>query len=166
MQEAAVKYHMRRSEQQIDDRSILDGILRQGKYATLSLCRKDEPYVVTLNYGYDSRAGALFFHCAKDGLKTDFVRQNPNVCATIIVDKGYVQSQCSHPYKSVVIRGRIDILVDPDEKRKAVDVLIEHLEEQPETMKAKMKLPERQSRFEAMNVWRLNIEEIAGKEGS
>ena len=53
------------------------------------------PYVVTMNYGYDRGGRALYFHCAKEGLKTDFVRENPNVCATVIEDLGYQHGSAS-----------------------------------------------------------------------
>jgi uncharacterized protein len=160
----AMKYHMRKSEQEIKDRSVVEEILRQGQYATLALCRNDEPYVVTLSYGYDPAGRALYFHCAKEGVKTTFIRENPNACATVIADNGYVQSECTHRYQSVVIRGRIDILEDVLAKRTALDILIGHLEQQPETMRSK--LANNQGPLDSMNVWRLNIEEVVGKEGT
>ena len=158
-----MKYHMRKRKGQIEDWSILESILQRGKYAIIALCRKDEPYIVTLDYGYDNVSRVLYLHCAKEGLKSEFVRQNPNVCATIIEDKGYIQNECGHPYRSVVIRGRIEIIQEQDEKQKGLNVLIEHLEDEPETVKAK--LPEKQKLFNAMNIWKLKIEEITGKEG-
>ena len=114
-----MNYHLRRTDRQIKDAATLESILLQGKYATLALCRGGEPYVVTLSYGYDRNAGALYFHCAGVGLKTDFVRENPNACATVIRDDGYVHDECAHKYASVVIRGQIEIITDPSEKRKA-----------------------------------------------
>ena len=73
-----MKYHMRKATREIKDAAAIEDILARGKFATLALCRKDEPYVVTMNYGYDRGGRALYFHCAKEGLKTDFVRENPN----------------------------------------------------------------------------------------
>ena len=133
-----MKYHMQKREGQIEDESILESILQQGKYAVIALCRKDEPYIVTLNYGYDNVSRVLYFHCAKKGLKSEFVCQNPNVCATIIEDKGYIQSECAQPYRSVIVRGPIEIIEDQDEKQKGLNVLIEHLEENPETVKERV----------------------------
>jgi len=48
-----VNYHMNKKEREIVDRNVLIGILKQGKYATVSMCRDNEPYIVTLSYGYD-----------------------------------------------------------------------------------------------------------------
>ena len=161
-----MKYHMRKSTREIKETSAIEDILARGKFATLALCRKDEPYVVTMNYGYDRGGRALYFHCAKEGLKTDFVRENPNVCATVVEDLGYQHGTCEHHFRSAVVRGRI-VIADEAEKRKALDCMIRHLEEQPEIMLAKIALPERQVRIEkVMDIWRLDIEEMSGKAGS
>jgi uncharacterized protein len=157
-----MKYHMRRSERQITDQAIIEDILQKGEYATLALCRNNEPYIVTLSYGYDSDSKTLFFHCAKNGLKTEFVQHNPIVCATIVQDNGYIQGECAHAYRTVVIRGKIEILSDESDKAKAVSVLIDHLEERPEIMRAK--LQNKSEQYKEMRIWRLIIEEISGKE--
>ena len=56
-----MSYHMRREDREIADWSVMEEVLRQGKYATLALCRDHEPYVFTLNYGYDAVERALYF---------------------------------------------------------------------------------------------------------
>ena len=155
---------MRKRERQIEDSSVLETILRHGKFAVVALCRRNEPYVVTLSYGYDQRDRALYFHCANDGLKSEFARENPDACATIVEDKGYRQGKCSHAYRSVVIRGRIEIIEDHDAKLNGLDVLIRHLEEDPATF-IKSRLPALMPRVSAMHIWRLSIDEITGKEG-
>lgn len=158
-----MKYHMRRNDRQIEDGSVLESILRRGKYAVLALCRQDESYIVTLSYGYDHSSRTLYFHCAKEGLKAEFVRENPNVCATIIEDGGYVQNKCAHAYRSVVIRGRVEVVDDDEEKMKGLDVLIGHLEENPAAVKEG--LSRKRNRVDVMNIWKLKIEEITAKEG-
>jgi len=162
-----MKYHMRsKAEREITEEAVLDEILTRGKYAVLALCRKDEPYLVTLSYGYDRIGKALYFHCAKDGLKTDFVRENPHVCATVVEDHGYIQGECKQVYRSVVLRGRI-VIADADEKRKGLDVLLDHLEERPEVRRATLASAARQARINNdMDIWRLDIDEMTGKAGS
>jgi uncharacterized protein len=154
---------MRRDDRQITDPKIIEEIIFKGKYATLALCRNNEPYAVTLSYGYDSDSKSLYFHCANTGLKTEFVQENPCVCATIIQDNGYIQNECAHSYQSVVIRGKVDILTDEKDKAKAVDVLLNHLEEQPDIFRSK--LQNKTEQYNKMRTWRLRIEEINGKAG-
>jgi len=158
-----MKYHMRRSEREITDWAVMEDILNKGKYATIALCRRNEPYIVTLSYGYESAARSLYFHCAKKGLKSEFAAENPIVAATVIQDMGYIQSKCKQRYRSVVIRGEIEILTDESEKQTAIDVLLNHLEENPDAVRAAV--CEKSEPFRDMQIWKLRIKEITGKEG-
>lgn len=159
-----MKYHMRRAERRIEEWEAIEEILRGGRFATLAFCRDNEPYIATLSYGYESATRSLYFHCAKDGLKTEFITANRRVCATIVQDDGYRQGECAHAYRSLVIRGSVEVLEDDCDKRGALDVMIGHLEERPEIMRAKM--PDRTAQFDAVAIWKLAIEEISGKEGT
>ena len=80
------KYHLRKKEREITERTQVLEILKEGKFATIALCRENAPYVVTLNYGYAAVQNCLYFHSALEGLKLDFIRENPNVCATVSED--------------------------------------------------------------------------------
>ncbi|MHA2393727.1 MAG: pyridoxamine 5'-phosphate oxidase family protein, partial [Promethearchaeota archaeon] len=109
------KYHMRRVEKEISDKENLIKIVKSRKYTTISLCKENEPYLVTLSYGYDESKNALYFHCSKEGQKIDFIKANPNVCGTVIEDNGY-EDGCGQAYRSVVFRGEMTIVEDIKEK--------------------------------------------------
>ncbi len=156
------KYHMHRKEREIVDTSKNKDLLIKGKFATIALCRGDEPYLVTLNYGFDDTAGCLYFHCAPKGLKLDFLLQNPNVCATVIEDLGYVDGQCDHRYRSVVIWGTMSIVKDPEEKRHGINVLLDHLEPHPEEIR-KRSLSKEEA-YQQVTILRLDIVQMSGKE--
>ena len=81
-------YHMHKTEAAITDEAEIQAILAGGKFATLAFARQGEPYLVTMNYGYDPEQRALYFHSAPQGLKIEFARENPQVCGTVIVDEG------------------------------------------------------------------------------
>ena len=155
-------YHMRRSEREITDWDTIETIIRQGKYTSIALCRDNEPYGVTLSYGYDKQSHALYFHCAHEGLKTDFVRSNASACATIIEDNGYVQGVCVHKFRSVVIRGKIEIMEKDDDIKRGLGALLEHLEENPEARQAQM--PTTAEGWAKVSVWRMSIDEVSAKE--
>jgi nitroimidazol reductase NimA-like FMN-containing flavoprotein (pyridoxamine 5'-phosphate oxidase superfamily) len=160
---------MRRSDRQLLEWGAIEEILKSGRYATLALCRDNEPYLVTLSYGYEATTRSLYFHCAKKGLKTDFISHNPRACATIIRDKGYLPGECGHAYCSVVVRGTVEILTEEQDKERGVEVLFAHLEEDPAGMRAKLRervAPFKRFSLRDMAVWRLVIEEASGKEGS
>jgi uncharacterized protein len=158
-----MKYHLRRAEREIKDNSIIEEILRTGKYAIIALCRNNEPYAVTLSYGYDAENKALYFHSAKNGLKIDFIKSNPEACLTILKDNGYIQNECAHSYRSVIIRGRIELVENESEKKKGIEIMINQLEKNPDTMKTK--LNDKKEIYENMQVLKLKISEITAKEG-
>ena len=158
------KYHMHKKEREITNSEDISKILKQGKYAVIAMCRDSEPYAVTLSYGYDLENNALYFHSAKEGLKIDFIIVNPNVCATVIEDLGYIAGQCAHSYTSVVIWGKMSVVENLEEKKRAMDLMINHLEENPNEVKAK--LIKNNDRYEGVGILRLDIDEITGKKGN
>ncbi len=157
------KYHLHKVEGEITDSKAIEAILLEGKYATLAMCRDQEPYVVTLNYGYDGESRTLFFHSATEGLKLEFVRANPLVCGTVIVDEGYVHGKCTHAYRSVVFWGQMEILEDAAAKRTGLERMIEHLEADAATVRKR--LLSDPARLGNVEVLKLVIAEITGKGG-
>ena len=110
------KYHMQKSEREITDPDVVEQVIKDGKFLSLALCHHNQPYILTLNYGYDSTTQSLYFHTAKRGLKLDIIEENPLACGTIIEDHGYIKEVCAHAYRSVVFSGKIEILEDLAEK--------------------------------------------------
>lgn len=158
-------YHLQnRPTREIKEISTLHEILKNGKFVIISMCRNNEPYVVTLSYGFDNENHALFFHCAKQGVKLDFIKENPEVCATVIEDGGYVINECEHNYRTLIIRGKMKIVSDSEEKKHGMLVLLQQLEES-EDVKKRMVLKSDQS-YNRMEILRLDIEDIQGKAGS
>jgi len=156
-------YHMNRKEKEITDRGALIGILKQGKFASIGMCRGDEPYLVTMNYGYDQERNALYFHCALKGLKLDFVRSNPRVCGTVIEDRGYKIGECDQAYRSVVFWGSMYVVEDLQEKKRAIDVLLDHLEDDPDRVREKSLKSD--DVYQKVGILRLDIDEMTGKQG-
>ena len=131
------KYHMQKKEREILDKRIYKEIMKNGKFSTISMCRNDEPYIVTLNHGFDAINNNLYFHSAQKGLKLEFLKENQKVCGTIIEDLGYVNDDCSHKYRSIVFWGDMTIVENLDEKKHAFDTMLKHLEDNPSKLKKK-----------------------------
>jgi nitroimidazol reductase NimA-like FMN-containing flavoprotein (pyridoxamine 5'-phosphate oxidase superfamily) len=158
------KYHMHnRPDREIKNKSEIEEILKKGKFCVIAMCKDNKPYVVTLSYGYDPVKNALYFHCAKQGLKLDIMGQNSEVCATIIEDGGYVITECAHNYKTVVFWGTLQIVPDIEEKKQGMRVLLNHLEGDAEIVEAKFLKSVGQ--FSHMEILRLDIGEIHAKAG-
>ena len=154
------RYHIRRKEKEItDNREILD-IIKNGRFTSISMSKENEPYIITLSYGYDQAKNALYFHCG-DGQKIDFIKSNPYVCGTIIEDNGY-QEECIQAFRSLVYRGNITIITEIEEKKHGFEILIDHLEKNPtETKKRFLKSDDE---YIKPKILRLDIAEISCKE--
>ena len=158
------EYHIKRTDKVITDKNKLMSVLKSGKYAMLSLCRDNEPYIVTMNYGYDEKNRSLYFHAALEGLKLDFIEYNSQVCGTVIEDIGYKYGECNHAYRSVVFRGTITVLDDISQRKKGMDIMLNHLEKSPEDIKKKHLKDD--NALSKVTILKLDIEEITGKEGN
>jgi len=155
------KYHMNKKEREIKKQEELREILKQGKYAVISMCRDNEPYIVTLSYGYDRDKNALYFHTASKGLKIDFIKHNPNVCATVIEDRGYRMNESNHKYRSVVFWGEMFMVENLEEKIHGMEIILNHLENNPKTVKEKFLKNE--ENYNKVTILRLDIKELTGK---
>ena len=121
----------------------------------------NEPYIITLSYGYDKVKNCLYFHTAKKGLKMEILKKNPLVCGTIIEDLGYKYNECSHAYRSVVFWGKITIIKDLEEMKYAFNVLLSHLEEN--VISLRNRLLSNDQIFSDVCLLRLDIQWITGK---
>jgi nitroimidazol reductase NimA-like FMN-containing flavoprotein (pyridoxamine 5'-phosphate oxidase superfamily) len=155
------RYHLRRADREITGEEDLRQILVAGKYAIIAMARKDEPYIVTLSYGYDEPRACLYFHCALKGQKLDFLRDNKKVCATIIADGGYLPGSCEHLFSSLVIRGEMEAVAELGEKKHGLEVLLGHLEKDPDPIRARNIKDD--TSYDKVSILRLRIGDITGK---
>lgn len=106
----------------------MEDILQRAVVCRLAVCDGNLPYVVPLNFGYET--GHLYFHSAPEGRKIEALKANPNVCFEVDIDQEIVLGE--HPcewtarYRSVIGFGRARLLEDGEEKKKALDVILNH----------------------------------------
>ncbi len=81
----------------------------------------------------------------------------------LIDDGGYIYNECGHWYKTLVLWGEILILTDPDEKRKGMEIILNHLETDNEFIKKK--LDSDMKLYQDLVVLKYVINEIHGKSG-
>ena len=116
MRKNKMTYHMLRKAREIKNFNSMEKIIKENKFAVIGLCSNNEPYIVTLSYGYDEKNKYLYFRCAKKGQKIDFLKSNPKVCLTILDDKGFIENECEHSYRSVVIKGKMEFVDNENDK--------------------------------------------------
>jgi len=150
---------MRRKDKEITDIRQMEDILNKGKFCHVAMASGDEPYLITVNYGYKN--DCLYFHSAPDGQKIEMIRKNPNVCFMIYSDEQLVSGEnpCkdwSMKYRSVIGYGKATILKNPLEKTKGLNILMEHY-----SKKGPFEFSEKN--LEDTTVIKINIEKISGK---
>ncbi len=158
-------YHLRRDDRAITGTEHVDRLIAEGRFATFALANDNEPYCVTLTYGFDREARRLYFHVAHEGQKLDWIARNPASCGTIVHASEYSHGECAHPYESVVMRGRFRVVDDPAEKAQAIRTLVWQQERDPEPYWASRQLddPKRTNGFTALA---FEIEHVTAKKGS
>ncbi len=151
---------MRRKEKAILDIKEIQHILEEVKHITIAMCQDNEPYLTTLSHGYDPKEHCLFFHCASEGKKIDILTKNPIIWGQALIDEGYIQGACDHLYATVQFRGKVRFLKDFEEKKVALENMINKLDNKPEEV-AKEQLTEQS--INRVTIGRIDIEYMNGK---
>jgi len=119
---------MRRREQEITDKSVIESILERATVCRIGLCDQDTPYVVPVVFGYkDNR---LYFHSAREGKKIAILKRNNRVCFEVDIAQELVPSEApckwSVKYLSVIGFGKAFFVNGAREKREALNIIMEH----------------------------------------
>jgi nitroimidazol reductase NimA-like FMN-containing flavoprotein (pyridoxamine 5'-phosphate oxidase superfamily) len=123
---------MRRKDREITDRDEMNRILQAGKVCRLGLSDQDQPYIVPLNYGYrwQEQGLVLYFHCADAGRKLDIIQKNNRACFEIDqaleLQADDMACHFSMNYESLIGFGLVETVLDPDEKKDAMNCVMTH----------------------------------------
>lgn len=121
---------MRRKDRELCSTDEIEDVLRCGKIAQVAFIDNNQPYIVTMNYGYINSDNEikLYFHSANEGRKIDCINNNPDVCFTIAICDPFVAGEkaCNYgmKYRSVVGYGKIRIVDDMNEKIAGLNLLM------------------------------------------
>ena len=123
---------MRRKDKEVTD--IDDKIIFIGKckVCRIGLSENNMPYIVPVNFGYDYEDNTLtlYFHSAKEGKKTDIIKNNNNACFEMDCDHRLIggETACSYSYayKSIIGFGKIMPVEDMNEKTDALNKIVNH----------------------------------------
>lgn len=152
---------MRKVNQEITDKSILEEILIHSKICRIGMIDNGLPYILPFNYGYENNQ--IYIHCAKVGKKTDLLKNNPIVCFEIElkadITKNDKACKWATTYRSIVGYGKIEILNDFAEKQQGLEVIMSHngapdlIEFEPEQV-------------DSVLILKLTIDSLTGKQSS
>lgn len=149
---------MRRSDREITGESAIEQIILACDVCRLAVSDGDRPYIVPLCFGYRDRT--FYFHSAAQGHKIDTLRKNPRVCLELDTDTGIVTAEraCGWGmrYRSVIGFGTAELVEDHDEKREALEIIMNHYSDRS------LALPD--ADLERTAVIRVTVEGMTGKQ--
>lgn len=157
-----MRYHMRRKDNEITDEGDLKKILKTARYVTLAMSRDDEPYLVTLSHAYDEDRNCVYFHCAQEGKKLDYIKANAAVWGQALLDNGFDEKECSQSWATVMFSGKVSFVEDEDEKWDSLALMTRQLVVDPERLIATRS---KQRVLETV-VGRIDIDYMSGKKTS
>lgn len=150
---------MRRSDREITDRQTMDDLIRNAKIVRIGMISHGEPYVVPLFFGYEG--DTVYFHSATEGRKVDALEENPRVCLEFEGDYRLVSAEkpCSWSayYASIIAFGSARLLVDAQEKARALNCIMRHYDEDHVDYHFS------DSELQNVKVYAVRFDEISGK---
>lgn len=122
---------MRRSDREIRDFDEILEVMKKCDVCRIAMQGDEYPYVIPINFGMavEGEQVTLYFHGAQTGMKYELLSKNNKVCFEM--DCGHMlftdmeKGNCTMCYESVIGYGAVED-VPEEEKRKALDILMEH----------------------------------------
>ena len=136
-------------------------VLRRASAGVLALAGDDGyPYAVPLSFLY--REGRLFFHCAREGHKLDALRRCGKASFCVIDRDEVLPEKYSTAYRSVIAFGRVRVLEEAEEKRRALEALALKYAPDDEPQHREREI---EAGWNALYVLEMTIDHMTGKAG-
>ena len=123
---------MRRMDRAVLSQEGMLDLISKCKVVRLAIHDEPYPYLVALNFGYETVDGKLtfYFHSAKRGRKIDLLQKNPKVCFELdcehALKEGEIACKYGFYYESVVGVGEVRFLEAHEEKAAALACIMRH----------------------------------------
>lgn len=148
---------MRRKDREMNAEFALE-VADKCEWAVIAMIGRDlQPYCLPLSIVRDNNV--IYFHSAKDGLKSECLRANNSVCITCVGDTFRPANEFTTEYESAIVRGKAYEVTLTEEKISALRML------------CRRHTPNNMDKFDAelggsltrTAVWKVEIEKISGK---
>ncbi len=118
---------VRRQNRILEDQSRIEQLLLTSEYGFLSLGVSENNYAygIPISYAFDIKTNCLYFHCAPEGHKLDNLKLNNNISFCVVGKTQPIGEQFTTLYESVIVFGKANLHLSDEEKRKALDLLVE-----------------------------------------
>lgn len=146
---------MRRHEKERPDHAFQEAVLTDADTLWLSFNTEGAPYVIPVNHVLHN--GALYVHCAPEGLKIDLLRKDASVGFAAATDIEIIREKATTRYRSVCGSGRITEVRDEEEIQEALAAVSRRFQ-------SICKLPAPASMLARLSILRIDIEKMTGKQ--
>lgn len=124
------------------------------------------PYVVPMNFVFDTPSRTVFLHCATSGHLLDNLTYNPQACFEVdepgeLIASGGQGCNTSQAYRSAICFGTARVVTEPKEKERALRLFLRKYVEQ--LMPGRSYDPELTT-AEATTVIAVQVERMTGKQ--
>jgi hypothetical protein len=147
---------MRRHKQELPKEECIDILINEPRGVLAVIGDEDYPYALPMSHVYCD--GKIYFHGAKTGHKRDAISNNPKV-SYCVLDKGFMNDDgWSYTFRSVIVFGKMRILIDRDEKINKLRLLGNKFFPTPEDTENEIK-----RLLDRTEVFEITIEHMSGK---
>ena len=150
---------MRKINQEIKDKKIIEEILKESAICRIAMIDNDKPYILPFNYGY--KDNCIYIHSAPEGKKIELLKKNSKVCFEIEqvakIMKHDKACKWATIYRSVIGYGEVEIITEYNQKRQGLDIIMSHYNAHELT-----NYEEKQ--IESIIILKLKISQLTGKQ--
>lgn len=152
---------MRRARQALNEADTR-AILKEGITAVLALAGEDGyPYALPVNYVFDG--SAVYFHCARSGYKLECITRCDKASMCVVAQDTVLSEKFTTLYKSAIAFGRIAVVSDEEEMRRAAYLLAKKYCPDETDMRI---ADETDKFFQELCILKLSVEHLSGKQGA
>ena len=149
---------MRRKDREMGLEFALE-VIDKSSFATMAAAGEEgEPYCLPLSMARIE--GNLYFHCAKEGKKLEYLKKNPRVCVSFVGDIHIPEGKFTTEYESAIAFGTAYEVTQREEKTEALRAICQKYT--PDNMENFDRALEKS--FEITAVWGIRMERITGKQ--
>ena len=149
---------MKRKEKEITEISEIEEIIHKSIVCRVGMSENNIPYIVPLCFGYQDKI--IYIHGSLEGKKINILQKNQNVCFEFDINTKIIESEksCnwSMKYQSVIGFGKAHLVNNPEQKRKALNIIMRHYSKEPFQFSNNM--------IEKTSVIKIEITSMTGKQ--
>lgn len=117
---------MRRTDREVTDPAEITEMMTRCEVLHLALNTDTVPYILPVNFGMEPDGMTLYIHGAREGAKYALIEKDNRAGFELDCTHGLVLENgvCSINYESVIGWGYLEDVTEPEEKRRALDLIM------------------------------------------